>query len=140
ASVDPGGAAQSFSSLPLDYFAPGMGYLYARTNWSTTATEAFVQMGSGSGVGHAHDEAGTFQLWSGGAWLSKESTGYSGSTLTGFNGSGSVDVSSVFAHNGISLGGQGENGSGGPKVTRVQSGADYTFYSVDLSGVYSGGQ
>jgi hypothetical protein len=35
---DPGGATASINSLPASYFAPGMGMVSARSNWSTSAS------------------------------------------------------------------------------------------------------
>jgi hypothetical protein len=38
AAVDNGGTAQALNALPLDYYATGPGYLYARSGWSPAAS------------------------------------------------------------------------------------------------------
>src|SRR5437867_3959560 len=53
AAVDPGGAARSLADLPLDYYAPGPGFLYAKSGWSASASALNLQLGALTGVGHA---------------------------------------------------------------------------------------
>ena len=40
AAVDPGGTALPFSSLPLDYYAPGQGYLYTKNTWGRAVPQS----------------------------------------------------------------------------------------------------
>jgi hypothetical protein len=139
AAVDTGGPTRALSSLPLDYYASGPGYLWAKDSWSSSAMSTMFQLGGPSGVGHNHLDQGTFQIWRNGRWLSKESTGYGGATIRGLGGSGTEDVNSTFAHNGILINGNGQaalysNGNG--NVTRLESQTNYTFASVDVTASY----
>jgi hypothetical protein len=134
-AVDPGGTSKSFDGLPLDYFAPGPGYHYARTGWGTDATTLNVQMGHPGEVGHSHIDAGNFQLWRGGRWLTRESTGYA-DTLVGYGGA-SVQSDDFSAHNVVAFQGRslatGSNIEGPPEVIRLETQPDYSYAAVDLS-------
>jgi hypothetical protein len=138
AAEDSGGPAQSLSSLPLDYYAPGPGFLYAKNTWAGNATSLEFQLGVLSGVGHYHLDNGSFQMLSNDQWLTKDSTGYS-DVLTGYNGVGTDSTDSTVATNGLLLGGLGlayAYTTGDPVVTRLESTPDYTFASVNLSAAY----
>ncbi len=138
AAADAGGPARSFASLPTDYYAPGPGYFYVRDGWTAGAASVNFQLGGLDGIGHAHQDDGTFQLLRNGQWLTKESTGY-GSSIVGFNGSGTEAVGSTLAHNGVLVNGAGEASNyarGNPTVTRLETQPHYAFASVDLTQAY----
>jgi hypothetical protein len=134
-AVDPGGKTKSFAGLPLDYYAPGPGYHYARTSWDDGATTLNIQMGHPGEVGHSHIDAGNFQLWRGGRWLVRESTGYADS-LVGYGGA-SVETDDFSAHNVVAFQGRalatGSNIEGPPEVVRLETQPDYAYAAVDLS-------
>ncbi|HVY46804.1 MAG TPA: hypothetical protein VHB21_13045, partial [Minicystis sp.] len=134
-SVDPGGAAASVDSLPLDYFAPGAGYHYARSAWTDGATALNLQLGRPGRVGHAHIDAGNFQLWRGGRWLTRETTGYA-DAIVGYGGA-SVMTDNFAAHNVLAFEGHGlATGSdieGSPAVVRLETQPAYSYAVVDLS-------
>jgi Domain of unknown function (DUF4082)/Bacterial Ig-like domain/FG-GAP-like repeat/FG-GAP repeat len=138
AAVDRGGATRSLSSLPTDYYAPGPGYLYAKSDWSPAAMSLGFQLGwvFDGGVGHGHRDAGSFQISRNGQWLTKESTGYTGD-IVGYKGTGTAWVGSELAHNGLLFQGKGlveqQYANGSPRVTRLESTPEYTFASVDLT-------
>ncbi|HZL36087.1 MAG TPA: hypothetical protein VFC78_12295, partial [Tepidisphaeraceae bacterium] len=137
AATDPGGPAQSFSALPLDYYAPGPGYLYAKSGWDPSAMETYFQLGSRT-ADHEHLDAGSFQIWAGGSWVTKESTGYS-TPIANYGGNGTIDASATVAHNAVLIGGIGQANAyvdGPARVTRVESNPLYSFSSVDLSQAY----
>jgi hypothetical protein len=132
AAVDRGGKARSVGDLPLDYYAPGIRYLYTRNRWGPKATTAFLQLGKGANASHLHLDFGSFQIWRNGRWLSRESTGYS----MAFAGGGSADT---IAHNGILFNGRGlapDYPDGPPKTLRLQSTPTYSYAVVDLSAAY----
>ncbi|MDB5212874.1 MAG: family peptidase [Myxococcaceae bacterium] len=143
AAVDQGGDALDYGKLPLDYYAPGPRYFYGRNVWGATATAFHWQMGdyATAGVGHTHKDFGNWQIWRGGRWLSRESTGYS-DTYTDFGGTGSVDSDATVAHNTVLVNGQGfadpsDMGVDGPTVVRrLESQADYAYADVDLTKSY----
>lgn len=131
AAVDEGGNARDFQELPTDYYAPGAQYLYTRDRWGPKATMLLFQLGQGSG-NHSHLDAGTFQLWRNGFWLSKESTGYSQSFAGG-------DANLTISHNGLLFGGNGQArayADGPAEVLRLESRPEYAYAAVDLSKVY----
>jgi hypothetical protein len=137
-ATDAGGAARSLSNLPTDYYAPGGGFLYAKSDWTPQAMSLNFQLGVPSAVGHLHQDAGTFQILRNGHWLAKESTGYA-SSIVGYDGVGTASVSSTLAHNGVLFNGRGQVTSwaiGAPNITRLESQSHYTFASVDLTPVY----
>jgi hypothetical protein len=139
AAEDTGGPTQSLGTLPLDYYAPGPGFLYAKNSWSADATSLEFQLGNLTGVGHAHYDNGSFQMLSNGEWLTKDSVGYA-DVLTGYNGVGTVGTDSTLATNGLLFEGLGRlslsYSDGPPVVTRLESTPDYVFASVDLSAAY----
>jgi len=138
-AVDPGGAAEPFTSLPLDYFAAGPGTFYLRNNWGANATAVHLMLGEDQiGVGHSHDDWG-FQIWRGGRWLSRETTAYT-EPLAGHAGSGTIQPPSVYAHNGITMNGTYVNPnnykSGPPRVMRLESTPTYGYAVADLTAAY----
>jgi hypothetical protein len=140
AAVDRGGAARPLSELPTDYYAPGIGYLYAKSGWTADATALNFQLGfpDQDTTGHGHLDAGTFQILRDGRWLTKETTGYA-THIAGLGGAGTAPVEGTLAHNGLLVGGRGLIGSWGvglPRVTRLETRPEYVFASVDLSTAY----
>jgi PKD repeat protein len=137
-ATDNGGAVRPFTDLPTDYYAPGAGFLYAKSDWSADAMSLNFQLGGVKGVGHSHQDSGTFQILRGGQWVTKESTGYA-TSVVGYGGVGTVSVASTLAHNGLLVNGRGQLDGftlGPPQVGRMESRANYTFASVDLTPVY----
>jgi hypothetical protein len=62
-------------SLPTTFFAPGIGRLLARTDWTPKAS--WLAYGCGwENIDHQHGDAGSFDLYRNGEWLTKERTGY----------------------------------------------------------------
>jgi len=143
AAVDKGGEAADLATLPLDFYGAGAGYLYGRSAWGPAATAFHWQMGdySDAGVGHMHFDFGNWQIWRGGRWLSRESTGYS-DRFTDYGGTGSIGASSTIAHNTLLFDGKGfaapsANGVDGPPVVRrLESQPEYAYANVDLTKAY----
>jgi hypothetical protein len=143
-AVDDGVAKPiAFSGLPLDYFAAGPRYLFGRSSWSATPSTAYMLLlGDEDGVGHNHVDYGSFQIWRGGQWLSRESVGYGYSDLNvvGLGGNGSSDVRLAVAHNTVAAGTALPTEKGSPNITRLESQPGYSFASVDLSPAFASGQ
>lgn len=77
----------AFTSLPFDYYAPGSGFFWLRKAWDGGATTvAHLELNSGSEIGHSQPWPGTWQMWRGGRWLSRESAQYFSPGLTGWDG------------------------------------------------------
>jgi hypothetical protein len=137
-AVDAGGPPRQFASLPLDYYAPGPRYFYGRTSWAADATTINLQLGDLSGVGHAHLDYGSWQIWRKGRWLSRETAGYS-DKIAGFGGVGVADTTETIAHNSLLFNGLGigpGERDGSPIVKRLESRPEYSYAVVDLSSAY----
>lgn len=135
AAIDRGGPERPFSTLPLDYYGPGAGFLYAKTAWDAEATAVHLQLGSADdGGAHSHYDMGNWQIWRRGRWLSRETTGYV-QKIAGYNGA-TAETNSPVAHNLILVDGKGfavGQQNGPPKVKRVESRPDYTYGATDLT-------
>jgi hypothetical protein len=145
-AVDPGGAALPFSGLPLDYYAPGIRWLYGRSSWEPGATAFFLQMGDRPTgidfIGHGHVDWGSWQLWRGGQFVSRETAAYFSNAshrVAGWAGGTAVDSGQAVAHNALLVDGQGAATSdhlrvmeGAAAVTRLESRPGWAFAAVDL--------
>lgn len=140
-AVDPGGTARAFTDLPLDYYGSGAKYAWGRSSWGASPTTFMLQLGEGPGSGHAHVDWGTWQMWRGGRFLSRESTSY-GESIAGFGASGTAGGDQALAHNSLLVNGVGPNRSpwvsGRAVVRRMESRPGYYFAAVDLSGTTTG--
>ncbi len=126
------GPERDWSDLPLDYYAPGIQYLYCRDRWGPRATCLFLQLGQAANESHGHRDAGTFQIWRNSRWLTKESTGYAQKFAEG-------DAASSVSHNGLLFAGLGlpkAYPEGPPKVLRLESRRDFAYAAVDLTPAY----
>jgi hypothetical protein len=138
-AIDPGGSAQAFSTLPLDYYASGPQFAYWRNSWNTNASALFLQMGQTTGVGHPHIDVGNFQWFRGGAYLIRETPSY-GTTVAGYNSSGTVDGGLGYAHNMPLIGGLSEAAGctdSNAVVRRMESQTSYAYIDADISGLYT---
>jgi len=137
-AVDPGGTAASFSSLPFDYYAAGSTMFYARNSWNTGATSVLMQLADPVGRnGHPHQDWGTWQIWRGGRYLSRETVGY-GEAIAGYGGTGTANSGhSALGHNAVLINGAGIRSDsfsvGNAVVGRVASGPAYAFAAVNLT-------
>jgi len=144
-------AAMPYASLPLDYYATGIQYLYGRKAWDTSSSYFMWQLGiPTAGVGHAHIDIGNFNLWRGGRWLSRETTGYDDKiTGYGYQNKASDDSEGILAHNGImfgtslspavgvaSLGLMPDVTQGQTTVRRIDSQPGYVYADVDMTPQY----
>ena len=149
-SVDPGGSSQAYSTMPLDYYSSGAQYMYSRSDWAASGTSMLWQMGlyNGDNVlsvpwggGHSHQDAGTFQAFRKGVPIIRETMAYS-ETVAGYNGVGTADAATGFAHNIPLLGGQASINvfggcSDGPGIVkRLETQPNYSFAVTDLTLTY----
>jgi hypothetical protein len=137
-ATDPGGTDTDYTKLPLDYYAPGAGFLWMHGRWAPDSTEVFAQWGFANSIGgHQHLDAGTFQIWRKGRWLSRESAEYY-DNLVDYDGVAKQGRESSN-HNAILFGGKGTSNAyqdGMPVISRVESRKDYAYIETDLSEVY----
>ncbi|MEX2534276.1 MAG: hypothetical protein WD273_01635 [Trueperaceae bacterium] len=62
-------------AMPTAHFAPGIGRLLARTDWSEQASWFTYSLGWTT-IDHRHGDGNTFELYRRGEWLTKERSGY----------------------------------------------------------------
>jgi hypothetical protein len=147
-------AAADAADLPLDYYAPGAGVVDMRSSNATDAMQVHLQLNTPGGIEHRHLDAGSFQVWRKGRWLSRESVGYS-DLLAGLGGTGDVSSESPLAHNTLMFEGRTtgmwvgsgprviapgqpreDNPDGLPQVVRLQHEADFAYVAADYSAAY----
>lgn len=136
-AIDRGGAEQPFASLPLDYVTIGGRFAYGRNDWSAGATVFNLQLDHTDDDGHKHNDAGSWQLWRAGRWLSRETTGYA-QDIVGYGGA-AVDANNAAAHNTLLVGGRGPAAGyiqGPSNVFRLESQPSHFFAAVDLTPAY----
>ena len=147
---DGGSEARAFGALPLDYYAKGIQYLYGRTAWDGASTWFLWQMGRPrDGGGHAHADVGNFNIWRGGRWLTRETTGYSDRIAGYGHRERAVDeAGSAIAHNTIVFGtALYKDGvklmpsvdAGQAVVRRLESRPEYVYAAVDTTPRYRWG-
>jgi hypothetical protein len=132
AAADRGGPERDPGTLPLDYYASGVEYLYCRNRWGPQATCLFLQLGQPSTSAHSHHDQGTFQIWRNGRWLSKETTGYAQRFADG-------NAASTACHNALLFNGIGLANAypdGPPRILRLDSRPEYAYAVVDLTDTY----
>ena len=148
------GQASDLTALPLDYFAPGAAVFYTRSGHDANASALHLQLGTPGGVQHRHRDAGNFQFWRKGRWITRESTGYS-KPLAAFGGNGTIDTEHHVAHNGLLFQGrttgrwigtgpvvyppgqhQDDQPDGLPEVVRVHHDPEFGYVATDFSRSY----
>ncbi len=148
------GSAADFADLPLDYYAPGAQVFDLRSAHDANATQVHLQLGTPGGTEHRHYDAGSFQVWRKGRFLTRETAGYS-DQIAGFAGTGSIDTEHPLAHNTLLFegwntgrwvgrgphvipegGDRGEQPRGLPAVKRLQHEPQFGYVAVDYSDAY----
>ncbi|WP_237078133.1 Ig-like domain-containing protein [Myxococcus xanthus] len=129
--------SRDLAELPLDYHAPGLGMVYAKTAWAPDATLVNLQFGVTANAGHEHRDSGNFQVWRAGEFLTRETVGYANS-IVGYAGGAAVDCASPVAHNTLLFEGLGTVGyyHHAPRMLRLESSSVASYAAVDLTGVY----
>jgi hypothetical protein len=132
-------ASVGFETLPLDYYAPGAGTQFVKNTWDASGTAMMAQLSYGMDPpAHQHFDAGSFQLWRAGQWLTRESVSYT-ENIAGYRGLGTVPANQTHGHNGILFHGVGAawgTFDGYPKVTRLESQDAYAYSATDLHDAY----
>jgi len=129
----------AFSTMPLDFYGAGVGYLYGRKQWDTSSTVFQWQLGQATGSGHSHFDYGNFQIWRSGYWLTREAAGYA-DTIANFGNTGGADTKVPEAHNTLFINAMGINWHtdtlGPPVIERLESNSGYAYADVDLTTTY----
>jgi hypothetical protein len=140
AVVDPGTTTTiALSTLPLDYYAPGLRWLYAKTAWSRSATAVHLQLGDRprAHADHKHVDWGSWQIWRGGEFVARETTAYD-ETVASYGGGPAEPGSGGAAHNvafvqGNAISTSALSQDAGAVVTRLESRPGYAYAAVDLT-------
>jgi hypothetical protein len=156
-----------YTALPLDYFIPGAGWFWMRKAWDTSSTIVQEMLNSNAEVSHMSTVPGTWAIWRGSRWLSRNTSMYS-ENLTGWDNTGSFANDTGYVTNGILMNPNNQGcvsgstceGSGGQlpegaynsegyspepsilalaQVSRLQDAANFSYSAVDTSGTYEFG-
>lgn len=146
-------APGDLDNLPLDYYQAGAQTFDMRASDDSNAMQVHLQLGTPGGTQHSHLDAGSFQVWRRGRWISRESVGYS-NQITGFRGNGTASSESAVAHNTLLFEGRStgrwigsgprvmppgprlDNPNGLPEVIRLQNSRDFAFLAADYTRAY----
>ncbi len=119
--------------LPLAYLDSGFGALFSRTSWRDNASFLLLRAGF-TGVEHTHGDAGHFQLYRRGRWITHEVLGRGGAAVQ-------ADAHNVLALEGRSRGnlrvGQYIGDAGSIRgILRASNHTGHTFAVADTTGAY----
>ena len=119
--------------LPLGHLDQGVGVLLARTSWRDDASFSLLRAGW-TGVDHSHADAGHFQLYRRGRWITHEALGRDGMAVL------------AEAHNVLALDGPSREGmrlgqyvaeaASIRGILRGSQNTSYTFAVADTTGAY----
>jgi len=135
-------------SFPLNWFDPLTGRVLAHSDWSSNPTW-FDYRASWESINHQQGDAGEFELFRKGEWLTKEMSNYD-NNLVGFtpyylnslclknwcsNGTPNLgwDETGIWANGGQWMWG----GNAGDPTTISSNGTGYTYASSDLTNLYN---
>jgi hypothetical protein len=144
---DDGDAVDPRKTLPLRWFAEGLGHVYARTSWKADAS-FFRYILGWIAIDHQHGEGNHFGLYRKGEWLTKERSGYGlekmalsqfHNTLAVENDKPEHDDPDGYRYELWKSGSQWTVGlsSSDPTITARSFGDGYVFVSGDATGLYN---
>ncbi len=126
------------AGVATSFYDAAMGMFYDRTSWSKDAS-FFTFRAGWSGVDHAHEDVGSFQLYRKGVWLTHEALGYDGP-------SAQAEGHNVPA---LEIGFEGRDNRVGQfrlepaapaRILRATTERRYAFVAADLLGAYTSGR
>lgn len=124
--------------LSTTYFDSGLGHFYDRTGWDQDAS-FFVFHAGWTGVDHSHEDAGSFQIYRKGVWLTGEALGYDGpAALAG--GHNVPALSIEYEGEGERVGQFVSDAESPGRIIRTSSQSGYAYVAADLTGNYSSGR
>src|SRR5205807_8170174 len=149
--LDPtaGSATDPRPALPTVFTDPGAGRIVAHSDWSSTGT-MFDYRASWISINHQDGDAGQFELYRRGEWLTKEMSNYDNNALgltTAYHNAlalqnwapaGTPASRQWFEHGEWSGGSQWILGqSAGDPVTQISTAGSYTYADSDLTRLYN---
>jgi hypothetical protein len=117
------------NQTPLTYMDSGMDVLLDRTSWSSSASQLVFTAGWG-GLDHKHADAGHFQLFRKGAWISNESFGYQGVIESG-GGHNTILLQTHDSRQQYSY-----TNANTQKILRASANSAHSYAAADLRGAY----
>ena len=124
--------------VPTSFLDASMGLFYDRTDWGEQAS-FFTFHAGWSGADHAHEDAGSFQLYRNGEWLTQENLGYDGpaSQAQGHN----VPLLEIsFEDQGNRVGQFNLVPAKPAQIRQAIASETHAFVAADLVGAYSSGR
>ena len=134
--------------LPLEFYDPGAGRVVAHSDW-TPGNTMFDYHASWESINHQDGNAGEFEMYRKGEWLTKEMSNYDnnevGLTTYYHNTLGLKNWCAAGTPNlGWEENGEWDNGSqwmwgesAGDPVTLTSSGAGYVYITTDMTNLYN---
>ena len=144
-SFDPKGppAVDPRPTTSTIFFSEGLGRFLQRTSWAESATWFTFKLGWVT-LDHQHADAGMFELWRKGEWLTKERTGYGDDIACTDQKNGvALQNDRPFHHDGY-RGSEWKRGSqwtyvmdGDPKLLASRWGNDFSYFAGDTTPIYN---
>jgi hypothetical protein len=116
--------------VPLANLDSGLDILLDRTSWSENASQLMFS-GGWSGIDHNHADAGHFQLYRRGAWITHEPFGYQGAIANG----GGANTLQLQVHDDRVQ--YSYNAAQTQRVVRASSNSAHSYVASDLRGAYT---
>lgn len=129
-------------AMPTEYFAPGLGILSSRTNWTPSASW-FITKASWNTIDHQFGDANAIAFWRGGEWLTKPHLGYgSAIACSDYQNTLAIENPAVtdisFWKDNVNRGSQFVYNSEQDPTNVVSSfGPDYAFSQADATANYN---
>ena len=133
------------TSLPLTWYASGLGRILARTSWNTDASW-FTYKLSWNSVDHQFGDGNQFEFYRNGEWLTKERTGYdldygaaeNHNTLALQNDPPENNDPGEYRNINWLLGSQWAYvSSGNPTITALNLSQDFVYITGDATSLYN---
>ncbi len=124
--------------MPTSFFDKSMGLLFDRTSWNDDAS-FFTFKAGWSGADHTHEDAGSFQLYRDGVWLTNEDLGYDGPSSQA-EGHNVPALEIAFGDDRHRVGQFRLEPANPASVLRNSSTRQYSHVAADLTGAYSSGR
>lgn len=124
--------------LATSYLDSGLGHFFDRTGWGQDDS-FFVFHAGWTGVDHSHEDAGSFQFYRNGVWLTSEALGYDGpAALAGGHNVPALAID--YEGEGERVGQFVHDAEGPGRLLHSSAQTGYAYVAADLTGNYSSGR
>ncbi|MGV3616607.1 MAG: IPT/TIG domain-containing protein [Fimbriimonas sp.] len=129
-------------TMPTEFWAPGLGILSSRTDW-TPDSSWFVSKASWNSIDHQFGDANSIAFWRGGEWLTKPHLGY-GAKIACSDWQNTLAIENpgvtniAFWNDALARGSQfAYNNTQDPTNVVQSSGPTYAFTQADTTALYN---